>query len=40
MSPEHFEGKLVKAGDLYSLGVMLWEMAHGRKPFAGLHHCG
>uniref|UniRef100_A0A7S0RXX0 Protein kinase domain-containing protein n=1 Tax=Chlamydomonas leiostraca TaxID=1034604 RepID=A0A7S0RXX0_9CHLO len=36
MAPEHLAGKLSKASDVYSLGVMVWEMAHGRRPYAGL----
>ncbi len=33
MAPEHLQGRLCKASDVYSLGVIIWEMAHGRQPY-------
>lgn len=31
-------GKLTPAADVYSFGIMLWEMVSRTPPFAGLHH--
>ena len=33
MAPEHFEGFAVKRSDIYSLGVVAYEMLTGRTPF-------
>ena len=31
-------GKLTPAADIYSFGIMMWEMVARSQPFAGLHH--
>jgi serine/threonine-protein kinase len=36
MAPERFYGKYSLASDLYAVGVMLFEMAVGYRPFSGL----
>lgn len=39
MPPELLcEGKMSKAVDVWSFGVVLWEMFVGRPPYAGLSH--
>lgn len=35
MAPEQIAGNATASSDLYSLGVMLYEMVTGRKPFSG-----
>lgn len=36
MAPEHFHGDITSACDVYSFGVILWEMAHGTRVHADL----
>lgn len=36
MAPEHIQGHPEKRSDLYSLGVILYQMLLGRRPFEGL----
>ncbi|KAK9810348.1 hypothetical protein WJX72_009180 [[Myrmecia] bisecta] len=39
MPPELLsEGRLSKAADVYSFGVLLWELYTGQRPWAGLRH--
>ncbi|GFR49913.1 hypothetical protein Agub_g12021 [Astrephomene gubernaculifera] len=38
MAPERLlHGQLFPASDVFSFGVMLWEMYHGQRPYEGLH---
>ncbi|WIA39969.1 hypothetical protein OEZ86_013399 [Tetradesmus obliquus] len=31
-------GKQTKAGDVYSFGMLIWEVLHGRSPYSDCHH--
>ena len=35
MAPEQFDGRVSAASDIYSMGVIAYELVTGRKPFAG-----
>lgn len=40
MAPEVLEHNIVsKAADVYSFGVLLWQMCEGSRPWAGMSHC-
>lgn len=39
MAPEYLDNRLMKASDVWSFGVLLWQMYFGRQPFAE-HHQG
>lgn len=38
MAPEVFEDQLTNASDVYSFGMLLWEMYVGDHPYTGLNH--
>lgn len=33
MAPEHFEGHLGRPSDVYSFGIVLWEMYNAERPY-------
>lgn len=37
MAPEVFRGEICKASDVFSFGVVLWQMCTGEQPYAGLN---
>ncbi|KAG2495432.1 hypothetical protein HYH03_006379 [Edaphochlamys debaryana] len=37
MAPEVLNGSLCPAADIYSFGVMLWQLVTGQRPFADVH---
>lgn len=36
-APEAVDGQLQKASDVYSFGIIMWEMVSGTPPFADMH---
>ena len=39
IAPEIFKGaKFSKKSDIYSFGMVMWELTTGRKPFANVEH--
>lgn len=37
MAPEHFQGTMSRATDVYAFGMLLWEMVSGKKPYEDMH---